>query len=177
MFITKLSSQGGSFFAAGVLTLALAWATVPRSAAQEVAGARTAAATEEAAGESSAVAPTIEEYKGVRIGMVADEAREKLGGSDAVKEKRDVFLVSDNEMAQLFFDREAKLQAVSVTYLPKSDAPEATAVLGVEVPAGTDGRVYKLIRYPDAGYWVSYNRTAGDSPVVTVTMKKMALAR
>jgi hypothetical protein len=177
MFITKLSSQAGSLFVAGVLALALAWSTAPSAAAREVAGAQAADAVEEAAGESSTVAPVIKEYKGVRIGMTADEARGALGGSDAAKEKRDVFLVSDDEMAQLFFDKDGKLQAVSVTYLPKGDAPAATAVLGVEVAAGTDGRAYKLIRYPEAGYWVSYNRTAGDAPVVTVTMKKMATAR
>ncbi len=177
MFITKLSSQAGSLFAAGVLALALAWSTVPSVAAQEVAGAQAADAVEEEAGETSAVAPVIEEYKGVRIGMTADEARSALGGPDAAKDKRDVFLVSDDEMAQLFFDKEGKLQAVSVTYLPRSDAPAATAVLGVEVAAGADGRVYKLIRYPEAGYWVSYNRTAGDAPTVTVTMKKMIPAR
>lgn len=177
MFITKLSSFAGSVFVAGVFALALAWSTVPAVAAQEIAGAQSADATEEAAGESSTVAPVVKEYKGVRIGMSADEARGALGGSDAAKDKQDVFLVSDDEMAQLFFDKDGKLQAVSVTYLQKSDAPAATAVLGVEVPAGADGRVYKLIRYPEAGYWVSYNRTAGDAPVVTVTMKKMAMAR
>ncbi len=177
MFITKLSSFAGSLLVAAVLALALAWSTAPQAAAQQVAAAQTDEAAEGSAGEASMVAPLVTEYKGVRIGMTADEARERLGGSDAVKEKRDVFLVSDDEMAQLFFDREGKLQAVVVTYLPKSDSPAATAVLGVEVPAGADGRVYRLIRYPEAGYWVAYNRTAGDSPIVTVTMKKMTPAR
>jgi len=31
--------------------------------------------------------------------------------------------------------------------------------------------MYQLKRYPDAGDWVSYNRTAGDKPIVTITMK------
>ena len=177
MFITKLSSQAGSLFVAGVLALALAWSTAPQAAAQQVAAAQTDETAEEAAGEASMVAPLVTEYKGVRIGMTADEARGVLGGSDAMKNKQDAFLVSDNEVAQLSFDKEGKLQAVAVTYMPKSNAPTAVAVLGVEVPAGADGRVYKLIRYPEAGYWVSYNRTAGEQPIVTVTMKKMTLAR
>lgn len=177
MFITKLSSQLGSLIVAGGLALALALAAVPSFAAQEVVGAQTTDAAEEVAGETAMVAPLIQDYKGARIGMSADEARSALGGSDAAKEKRDVFLISDNEMAQLFFDKESKLRAVSVTYLPKGDAPTATTVLGVEVAAGADGRVYKLMRYPEAGYWVSYNRTAGDMPIVTVTMQKMAQAR
>lgn len=172
MYIKKLSSYAGSLFVAGVLALALAWSTTPA-----VAATQTGESAEEAAGETATVAPLVKDYKGVRIGMNADEAREKLGGSDAAKEKRDVFLVSDDEMAQLFFDKEGKLRAVSVTYLPKGEAPAATVVLGVEVSAEADGRIYKLMRYPEAGYWVSYNRTAGDAPIVTVTMQKMALAR
>ena len=32
---------------------------------------------------------------------------------------------------------------------------------------------HKLVRYPKAGCWVSYSRTAGDTPIVTVTIQKM----
>jgi hypothetical protein len=46
-------------------------------------------------------------------------------------------------------------------------------VLGVELIAKPNGSMYQLVRYPDAGYWVSYNRTAGDKPIVTITMQKM----
>jgi hypothetical protein len=46
-------------------------------------------------------------------------------------------------------------------------------VLGAELQARDDGSMYELKRYPDAGYWVSYNRTAGDKPIVTITMQKM----
>jgi hypothetical protein len=46
-------------------------------------------------------------------------------------------------------------------------------VLGVELQAKPDGSMYELKRYPDAGYWVSYNRTAGDKPIVTITMQKI----
>jgi hypothetical protein len=173
MFITKLRSITMGLLVSGVLALVLAWSTAPQVAAQQAAGAQ----ADEAAGEASSAAPLIKDYKGVRLGMTADEARKTLGGGEAVKEKRDVFMLSDNEMAQLYFDKDGKLQAVSVTYLPKGTAPTAAAVLGADVPAGADGRVYKLIRYPEAGYWVSYNRTAGDAPVVTVTMTKMSLVQ
>jgi hypothetical protein len=46
-------------------------------------------------------------------------------------------------------------------------------VLGVELQAKPDGSMYELERYPAAGYWVSYNRTAGDKPIVTITMQRM----
>jgi hypothetical protein len=46
-------------------------------------------------------------------------------------------------------------------------------VLGVALDAKADGSMYQLNRYPDAGYWVSYNRTAGAKPIVTITIQKM----
>jgi hypothetical protein len=46
-------------------------------------------------------------------------------------------------------------------------------VLGTELQAKPDGSMYQLNRYPEAGYWVSYNRTAGDKPIITITMQKM----
>jgi hypothetical protein len=45
--------------------------------------------------------------------------------------------------------------------------------MGDELEARPDGSLYKLVRYPKAGYWVSYSRTAGNSPIVSVTMQKM----
>jgi hypothetical protein len=29
------------------------------------------------------------------------------------------------------------------------------------------------VRYPKAGFWVSYSRTAGDTPIVTIQIQKM----
>lgn len=49
----------------------------------------------------------------------------------------------------------------------------ALAVLGEDAAADADGRIYKLVRYPELGYWVAYSRTTGDAPVVSVTMNKM----
>jgi len=37
----------------------------------------------------------------------------------------------------------------------------------------SDGSMYQLNRYEQAGYGVSYNRTAGDKPISTITMQKM----
>ena len=36
-----------------------------------------------------------------------------------------------------------------------------------------DGSIFKMIRYQDAGYWVSYNRQAGEKAVVIVMIQKM----
>jgi hypothetical protein len=46
-------------------------------------------------------------------------------------------------------------------------------VFGADIDAKPDGSKYRLVRYPKAGYWVSYSRTAGDTPIVTVTIQKL----
>ena len=51
--------------------------------------------------------------------------------------------------------------------------PSPKDVLGTDADKKPDGSLYKLVRYPKAGYWVSYSRTAGDSPTITVTMQKI----
>jgi hypothetical protein len=53
------------------------------------------------------------------------------------------------------------------------EIPSCKDVLGADAEKKTDGSVYKLIRYPKAGYWVSYSRTAGSDATVTVTMQRI----
>ncbi len=119
-----------------------------------------------------ASAPVYKDYKGVRIGMTADEARRKLDGPDTKEKKHDVIQVNDNEMVSLYYDKDAKVRAISVIYTGKN-APSDMAVLGETVAPGAKGRVYKRKPYPQAGYRISYSRSAGDSPTVIVTMQKM----
>src|SRR5918992_1392709 len=62
--------------------------------------------------------PTYKDYKGVRIGMTADEARKKLGDPADKGDKQDFYIFSDgNEMAQVFYDTDKKVFAVSVIYM------------------------------------------------------------
>jgi hypothetical protein len=30
-----------------------------------------------------------------------------------------------------------------------------------------------MVRFPKAGYWISYNRTGGNSPMTSVTLQKI----
>lgn len=134
----------------------------------------TRVADDDAAGIDATTGPTFKDYKGVRIGMTADEVRQKLGTPELKDKTEDLFLISDAEMVQVVYDKDDKVSVVSITYSGDNDAaPSALAVLGEEVAAGADGRVYKLVRYPAVGYWVAYSRAGGDAPVVSVTMKKM----
>ena len=114
--------------------------------------------------------PLLREYKGVGLGMTAEEARGKLGDPADKSDQQDFYNVSDNESAQIFYDASRKVMAVSVHYV--GGAPTPKSILGAEAQPGPDGSIFRLVRYPRAGYWVSYHRTAGDAPLVTVTMRK-----
>jgi hypothetical protein len=104
--------------------------------------------------------------------MSADEVRGKL---DRVKkgDKQDFLVFSEREHAQIYYDDKGKVTAISIDYFDPSNAPAPDAVLGAAIQAKDDGSMYQLNRYPEAGYWVSYNRTAGDKPVITITVQKI----
>lgn len=119
-------------------------------------------------------APLYNNFRGVELGMPADEIREKLGNIKDKGKKQDFFVFSDSMTAQVFYDESGKAIAISVDYVGKENkAPSPEEVLGQSVQARSDGSIHELKRYPEAGYWIAYNRTAGDNPITTITMQKM----
>ena len=139
------------------------------------AASTTVATAQQRASEKKAVdKPLFIEYKGVRIGMDADEVRKKLGEPTDKGDIQDFFQFTEKESCQVYYDKVRKVMAVSINYVgDASGAPLPKVVLGVEIEAKSDGAMYKMIRYPEDGYWVSYNKTGGADPLVTVTMQKI----
>lgn len=120
--------------------------------------------------------PLLTNYKNVMIGTTRDEVKEKLGKPKIDDPDGFYYEISDNEFAQLRTDQNKKVRLISVTYSGENkNAPKLADVFGTEAVAEPkpDGSVYRLVRYPDAGYWVAYSRSAGEHPTVTVTMQKM----
>ena len=117
-------------------------------------------------------APVFSEYKGVHIGMTADACRQKLGAPQDKGDTQDFYSFSDTETAQVSYDAQHQVSAVAIFYVSADKAPTAKTVLGADLTARPDGSMYRLVRYPKAGYWVSYSRTAGDSPLVTIMMQR-----
>jgi hypothetical protein len=119
-------------------------------------------------------APAYTGYKGVSIGMSAADVRAKLGKARDTSDTEDYFVISDNETAQVLYDSAKTVKIISVNYIgANASAPQPKAVFGADADAKPDGAVFKMVRYPKAGYWISYNRTAGDNAMVIVTMQKM----
>lgn len=118
--------------------------------------------------------PLYSSYKGVRIGTPTDEARSKLGTPKEKADDQDFYVYSEYESVQVIYDAAHTVTAISVNYLgdPKV-IPTPHDIFGADVAAKPDGSIFKLVRYPKAGYWVSYNRTAGEDPMIIVTMQKI----
>ncbi len=119
--------------------------------------------------------PVYREYRKVTIGMTTAEARENLGKARSRGPKQDFYVFSKKESAQVYY-RDGKVFAVSTDYIGEdSGAPAPAEVLGegVEILHRKNGSMYKVVRYPQAGFWVSYSQTAGKSPITTVTMQKI----
>ena len=105
-----------------------------------------------------------------------NEALKRLGPNWISSQRaraRIFWTYSERESAQIYYDSAGKVTAISIDYLGEnSNAPTPYAVLGAAIQAKPDGSMYQLNRYPEAGYWVSYNRTAGDKPIVTITIRE-----
>lgn len=147
-----------------LLTALLFQASLPISVAQ----------TQKARAASGDDMPLFQEYRSVQIGMTAEEVRKKLSNPSDKSDEQDFFIFNDNESAQVFYDKSKKVFAISVNFLNGArDLPTAKVIFGSDIPAKPDGSIYKMVRYPKAGCWVSFSRTAGDSPLTTVTVQKI----
>jgi len=139
-----------------------------------VSGTSLAQRTRASAPDEPVNQPAFSDFKGVRIGMKADEARKKLGNPRDKADDQDLYVFNDTQAVQVFYDKVGAVTAISIDFMSGANGiPSAKEVLGTEADAKADGSVYKLLRYPKAGYWVSYSRTAGSSPTTTITMQKI----
>jgi hypothetical protein len=122
-------------------------------------------------------ASAFHEYRGIQIGLLADDVRKKLGNPVVKGDEQDYYVFGDGEKerCQILYDKETrKVMTISVDFMNgATDVITPQQVFGGDVETKADGSKHKLVRYPKAGYWVSYSRTAGDAPIITITIQKM----
>ena len=114
--------------------------------------------------------PLFHEYRGIQIGTLAEEVRKKLGSPVDKSVEQDFYVFDEKETAQILYDKTGKVVTIMVgadgVLTPKQ-------LFGGEIEAKADGSMYRMVRYPKAGCWLSYNRTAGDQPLISVTLQKI----
>lgn len=123
--------------------------------------------------ESTQQHPLFTEYKSVRLGMTAAEARAKLGNPVLKESDQDYYVLSDNETVQIAYNPAGKIVTISVDYMGGVGAPDPKTVVGGDLQLKPGGALYRIVRYDGEGYWVSYNRSAGPVVVVTITLQKI----
>jgi len=121
----------------------------------------------------SAQRPLYSDYKGVALGMSAEEIRAKLGKPEMAADDQDYYIISQTETAQIVYDVAHKAKAISVDFVDGIGAPDYKLVVGPDLQAAPDGSMHKIVFYENLGFWVSYNRSAGAVSMVTITIQKM----
>lgn len=149
-------------FLAGSLLVALS------SANAQVRNAAT-----QAQGNEEDASLSFHEYRGIQLGMVTGDVRKKLGNPKDKGDEQDFYVFNEKETAQIVYDKTHKVVTISADFLNSTGTLTVKQVLGAEVEAKADGSVYKMVRFPKAGYWLSYNRTSGASPLTTITLQKI----
>ncbi len=121
-------------------------------------------------------APVVTSLGGLTLGLTADEAKDKLGKPDVSDKTGMLFTPSGTESIQIGLDEEGKIRTIAHIYTDgDKKAPSFEDVFGpgVEKPEST-GTLYKMVRYPEAGMWLSYSLTNADSkPMTVVTMRRI----
>lgn len=113
-------------------------------------------------------------YRGINIGTPRAEARVKLGEPREKSDAQDYYMISDSECVQVVYDTDGMVRTISTSYFgDKAKPPTAKDLFGTDVEANAEGAINKLVKYPKAGIWISYVRTAGKDPMVMVTIQKM----
>ena len=117
--------------------------------------------------------PLYREYRGVRLGMTAAEARAKLGEPAMKSDEQDFYVVSANETAQIAY-RAQKVVMISTDYTDGVGAPDYRSVVGegllLQRP---DGSLFRMVLHDSERFWVSYNKSASGVVVVTITIGTM----
>ncbi len=114
------------------------------------------------------------EYRGVRLGMTAVEVRAMLGEPAFKSDEQDLYSFSANETAQIAYNAAKKVVTISTDYTGVAGAPDYKTVVGEGVLLQRpDGSLFRMVVYNSAGFWVSYNKSASEAPVVTVTIGTM----
>lgn len=180
---TKLENmRNAAFLQAGAILILLFW--LATTGFGQTTGAETpmtaTAVTQPAvkvkALPAPALMPVMKNYKDVFVGMSADDVKDKLGKAKIEDKTGFYYKFSDDEAAQIGLSADRKVQAISIMYSGKSEkAPQVETIFGSEatVTPAADGSIYKVVRYPEAGYWVAYSKTTGENPMVIVTLQKL----
>ena len=118
--------------------------------------------------------PAMTEFRKASIGITADELKKAWGKPEVADKTGFIYEFSDKEMAQVSITGDEKVDAIAVTFRDGTGAPKAEDIFGPNerIERKENGSVFHMVRYPEAGYWVSY-LSQGEGKMVILTYKKI----
>lgn len=125
--------------------------------------------------QAAVSAPFLKEYRKITIGVAADALRDAWGKPKMEYSDGFVYELSDSETVQINIGPERNITVISITFIQGKGAPTFADVFGegVTPDKSENGSVYKLVRYPNAGYWVAYYAGPTENADVSLTMQKL----
>ena len=72
--------------------------------------------------------PAFSDFKGVSIGMHADDARKKLGNPRDKSAEQDFYMFGDNQAVQIFYDQGGVVNAISIDFMSGANRSEERRV-------------------------------------------------
>jgi hypothetical protein len=121
--------------------------------------------------------PFVSDLKGVKVGMTKKEVEGVLGRARVSDDAGMYYSFSDTQSAQIGLDSEGKVRTIALLFSEgDKHAMSYTDVFGPGTPPAPDanGNVYQMVRYPSAGFWISYSLTnTADSPMTVITMRRI----
>jgi hypothetical protein len=104
--------------------------------------------------------------------MTKDAVRKAIGKPKDEFADEDDYEFSSDEIARIFYNADQTVRAIVVVFSGDlRKAPTPLEVLAEDIEISAEGNAYKMIRFPDKGYWASYLRMGGDKPSITVTVQ------
>lgn len=174
----NVSSRGSAISrsaSSAVFVFGLILGSVYGAFGQETASASVPAP--EAKPATEVLRPAVTELRGVSLGMTKAEVKDKLGRPLSEDDNGLFYTFSNTESAQIGLNADGKVRTIALIYSKgDSDAPKFQDIFGpdVQVAAADNGRIYKMVRYPAAGFWLAYSKIGEDKDALTtVTMKKI----
>lgn len=106
--------------------------------------------------------------------MPTDDVRKKLGNPKDKSDATDLYTFSEDETAQFYYNATKNVTAIMITFAGDlKNAPTPKSVFGEDVEAKPDGSIFKMVRFPKAGFWISNNRTPSPDAIVNIAFQKM----
>ena len=133
-----------------------------------------------AAGPAAAAAaktipmPAMAEFRKAGIGISSEDLKKSWGKPEVEDATGFIYEFSEKEMAQVSITPDKKVDAIAVTFRDGTGAPKAEEVFGPteKIERKENGSVFHMVRYEQAGYWVSY-LSQGAGKMVILTYKKI----